>query len=183
MLSKPKYVYESPWFNVTKGDYLTPKNEIVKDFHFIETCNSAIAVISDFNYERFLILKEYRPSLQGEFYTLPGGRIEEGEAPLACLKRELKEETDISCSDFIFLGKTINNGNYHFGEDIVYLALVNFEKIDINVKNEELIMGFEIVDWKTFFEKKYQEVRISGVFSALMLAYIYLTTQKSKNFR
>lgn len=40
-----------------------------------------------------LLLRQYRYAADGEIYEIPAGRLEPGEAPLACAIRELKEET------------------------------------------------------------------------------------------
>jgi len=49
--------------------------------------------------KRILIVTE-----NGEIWKLPGGRQEDGEDPLACLEREVREELhDISLTDVVFL--------------------------------------------------------------------------------
>jgi 8-oxo-dGTP pyrophosphatase MutT (NUDIX family) len=103
---------------------------------------------------------------------LPGGGIEKGETPLNCIKREIFEEISIKCKNYKFIGQIINNGSYHFGEDCVYLATADIENMLIVANKKEYILGYEIFEWERFMKKEYKNIRISGVLSALMLAYI-----------
>jgi ADP-ribose pyrophosphatase len=40
-----------------------------------------------------LLIRQYRYAAGGYIYEIPAGRLDEGEAPVACAARELKEET------------------------------------------------------------------------------------------
>jgi ADP-ribose pyrophosphatase len=42
---------------------------------------------------QILLLRQYRYAAGGYLYEIPAGRIDEGESPLECAKRELREET------------------------------------------------------------------------------------------
>ena len=42
---------------------------------------------------QLLLLRQYRYAAQGYLYEVPAGRLDPGEAPLACAHRELREET------------------------------------------------------------------------------------------
>jgi ADP-ribose pyrophosphatase len=42
---------------------------------------------------QILLLRQYRYAAGGYIYEIPAGRLDEGEEPLACAARELKEET------------------------------------------------------------------------------------------
>jgi ADP-ribose pyrophosphatase len=45
-----------------------------------------------------LLLKQYRYAVGGVLWEIPAGRLEPGEAPLACAHRELREETGCTAS-------------------------------------------------------------------------------------
>lgn len=42
---------------------------------------------------QILLLKQYRYAAEGYLYEIPAGRLDEGEEPIDCARRELKEET------------------------------------------------------------------------------------------
>lgn len=42
---------------------------------------------------QILLLKQYRYAAKGYLYEIPAGRLDEGEAPADCARRELQEET------------------------------------------------------------------------------------------
>lgn len=42
---------------------------------------------------QILLIRQYRYATEGFVYEIPAGRLERGEAPEACAKRELREET------------------------------------------------------------------------------------------
>lgn len=62
--------------------------------------NSARAVVySNDNKDSFYLI--YRRKNGKEYYTLPGGGIEDSESPLEAVKREVMEETGITLKDNI----------------------------------------------------------------------------------
>jgi ADP-ribose pyrophosphatase len=42
---------------------------------------------------KVILIRQYRYAAEGYVFEIPAGRLEEGEAPEACARRELKEET------------------------------------------------------------------------------------------
>ena len=48
---------------------------------------------------QILLLRQYRYATDGYLYEVPAGRIESGESPLHCARRELREETGCTADD------------------------------------------------------------------------------------
>lgn len=46
---------------------------------------------------QLLLIKQYRYAIGGFLWEIPAGRLEPGEAPIACAERELLEETGCRC--------------------------------------------------------------------------------------
>ena len=55
------------------------------------------------NDPQMLIVKQYRYAAEEFLYEIPAGRLDPGEAPLECAKRELKEETGCTAKSMEFL--------------------------------------------------------------------------------
>jgi ADP-ribose pyrophosphatase len=52
---------------------------------------------------QILMVKQYRYAAEEFLYEIPAGRLDYGEAPLVCAKRELKEETGCTAENMEFL--------------------------------------------------------------------------------
>jgi len=52
---------------------------------------------------QILLIKQYRYAAEEFLYEIPAGRLDPGEAPLECAKRELKEETGCTAQQMEFL--------------------------------------------------------------------------------
>jgi ADP-ribose pyrophosphatase len=48
---------------------------------------------------RILLIRQYRYAADGYVYEIPAGRLDPGEAPLACAQRELEEETGLRAAN------------------------------------------------------------------------------------
>lgn len=48
---------------------------------------------------QLLLIKQYRYAIGGMLWEIPAGRLEPGEAPVACAERELLEETGCRCTE------------------------------------------------------------------------------------
>jgi ADP-ribose pyrophosphatase len=56
--------------------------------------SAIVPVIGDLNDDpEVLLIRQYRYAAEAYLYEIPAGRLDPGEAPLACAHRELKEET------------------------------------------------------------------------------------------
>lgn len=52
---------------------------------------------------QILMVRQYRYAAEDFLYEIPAGRLDPGEAPLACAKRELREETGCTARNMEFL--------------------------------------------------------------------------------
>ena len=52
---------------------------------------------------QLLLIRQYRYAANGFLYELPAGRLDPGEAPVDCARRELREETGCSAEQLDFL--------------------------------------------------------------------------------
>ena len=82
----------------------------------------AVVVLPLFEDGRVLLERQFRYPLDRVFIEYPAGKIDAGEDPLACAKRELQEETGYTATDWQFVC-TIHNAIAYSDEHLeIYLA-------------------------------------------------------------
>jgi len=54
---------------------------------------------------KIIMLRQLRPVINSYIYELPAGTLGKNEAPVACARREIIEETGFSAKKFTLLGK------------------------------------------------------------------------------
>ena len=107
-------------------------------------------------------VRQFRYPMSEHLLEVPAGKLEYGEEPLLCAIRELSEETGISASEFLDLGKVYPSPG--FCREILYIYMarglsfgnshpdhnefLDVEKIHID-ELVRLVMNNEITDAKT----------------------------------
>lgn len=82
----------------------------------------AVVILPVFENGTVLLERQYRYPLHNVFIEFPAGKIDPGEDPLVCAKRELQEETGYTASDWQFVC-TIHNAIAYSDEHLdIYLA-------------------------------------------------------------
>ena len=93
-----------------------------------------------------------------EFWT-PGGKREEGESDLECLKRELDEEINVKVTSAKFFGEYTSKSPYH--EDVLTISRVYIVDISGEIKVAKEIQGYVWMSRKEFEEGKYPLIAIT----------------------
>ena len=120
-----------------------------------------------YNKKILLILRDNKPDIPNpNTWNFPGGGIEEGEAPLETLKRELQEEISIIPKDIHWLGKTTYYNKVSVYRYIVWLDQNEYE--DLILGDEGQRMEFfdlsEVIKLKLslqtrqYIEKTYEQI-------------------------
>lgn len=81
----------------------------------------ATAILAIDDQERVIFVHQFRHAIGGQIWEVPAGIMEEGEEPLTCARRELREETGFSADEWIALGKMYTAPG--FCDEIIYLFL------------------------------------------------------------
>ena len=66
------------------------KREIIKH-------PGAVAIIAITEDKKIILVEQYRKALERTIVEIPAGKLEKGEEPAECAKRELEEETGYDC--------------------------------------------------------------------------------------
>ncbi len=83
----------------------------------------AVAVVAVNNKKRILLLKQFRYAVGQVLWELPAGKLEQGEDPLACAKRELAEETGYGAGKWEHLSTFYTSPG--FCSEIMFLYLAS----------------------------------------------------------
>ncbi len=124
-----------PW-KVLESNYIQPKfrvdtcelsngkllNATVMEFR---TWANVVAITKD---QKVVLVKQYRHGVEDVLLELPGGIVEDGESPLAGVKRELSEETGYASANIVEVGWVYPNPANQINKLYCFLAL-DAEKI------------------------------------------------------
>lgn len=134
-------------------------------------CASAIVAIDEDN--RIIMEKQFRYALNDYLLEIPAGKLDVGEDPLVCAKRELEEETGIIASEWISLGTIATSPG--FCNEVIHLYVAKgLSKGEIHWDEDEYVE----VERYTFDELlqriSEEKIKDSKTLSALLLAMPYL---------
>ena len=132
---------------------------------------SAVVAIDEEN--RIIMEKQFRYALNDYLLEIPAGKLDAGEDPLVCAKRELEEETGIIASEWISLGTIATSPG--FCNEVIHLYVAKgLSKGEIHWDEDEYVE----VERYTFDELlqriKDEQIKDSKSLSALLLAMPYL---------
>ncbi len=96
-----------------------------------------------------LMQRDYEKHCGGMWELTAGGSALEGETPLECAVRELKEETGIVSCDLQELGRLVHDG--HRSLYVEYLCITDWDKNDVSLQKGETI-DYKWVDKNVLLE-------------------------------
>lgn len=155
-----KLIHNGDFLVLNKDTVLLPDGKTsTREFVIHPGASCIVAVDEDDN---ILMVKQYRYPISKIMYEVPAGKLDFGEDPINCAKRELEEETGYKANNFDLIGSLYPAPAY--SNEIIYIYLATeliktnmnldedeflvCEKIKIN-KVLEMIMSGQITDAKT----------------------------------
>jgi ADP-ribose pyrophosphatase len=146
---------------------VSPRTGKEHDFYVFESKEwvNIIPVTRDKN---AVLIRQYRHGVRDIVLEIPGGIVEEGDAPLDAAVRELKEETGYSPSEIVYLGMVHANPAFLNNRCHTFLALDCFPDGPQNLDDKEDI---EVV-LKPFADIP-QLIRDGEISHSLILAAFY----------
>lgn len=113
-------MYEGLIFTITHDTVLLEnENMAIRD---VLWHHGGVCVIPVTENNEIYLVKQYRYPFATTTIEVPAGKMEKGEIPEICGKRELLEETGFTCDEFIYLGEMIPTPAYNSEITHMYLA-------------------------------------------------------------
>ncbi|MFF2448714.1 NUDIX hydrolase [Neobacillus sp. NPDC058068] len=143
------------------------KREIIKH-------PGAVAILAVTADNKVLMVEQYRKALERTIVEIPAGKLEKGEEPALCARRELEEETGYECESLELLTSFYTSPG--FADEIVHVYLatgltkkenaaaldedefVNLEELTLE-EAEQYVKEQKIYDAKTIFAVQYLQLQ------------------------
>ena len=132
---------------------------------------SAVVAIDEDN--RIIMEKQFRYALNDYLLEIPAGKLDKGEDPLVCAKRELEEETGIVASEWISLGTIATSPG--FCNEVIHLFVAKgLSKGEIHWDEDEYVEVERYTLDELLQRIQEETIKDSKTLSALLLAMPYL---------
>lgn len=143
------------------------KREIIKH-------PGAVAILAVTNDDKIIMVEQYRKALERMIVEIPAGKLEKGEEPAVCARRELEEETGYECETLELLTSFYTSPG--FADEIVHVYVakglrkkenaaeldedefVNLEEITLE-EAEQYVKEQKIYDAKTIYAVQYLQLQ------------------------
>jgi 8-oxo-dGTP diphosphatase len=117
-------------------------------------CNRFVGIVLvNFEGKVLLQLRGKHDFLYPNYWTLPGGKVEEGESPELAIVREVKEELGLDLHDFKLFRTIVENTSDELVERYIYWG-------SISERAEDLILG-EGVALRYFDLKEISSIKVA----------------------
>ena len=116
---KVEIIYEGHVVTLRREGIDMPDGRSV-DFEIVRHA-PATAILAIDHRDQVIFVHQFRPPLGKQIWELPAGIMEDGEEPLTCARRELREETGFGAEEWISLGQMYTAPG--FCDEIIHLFL------------------------------------------------------------
>ncbi|MFZ7945132.1 MULTISPECIES: NUDIX hydrolase [Bacillaceae] len=145
------------------------KREIIKH-------PGAVAILAITNDNKIVVVEQYRKALERTIVEIPAGKLEKGEEPEVCARRELEEETGYECKSLELLTSFYTSPG--FADEIVHVYLAKGLKKKENAASldEDEFVNLE----ELTLEEAFQYVKEQKIYDAKTIyAVQYLQLQEA----
>ena len=128
--------FEGRIFNVEVLDVELPDGK--KGYRELVNHPGGVGIVALTDENKILMVRQYRKPIEKDIIEIPAGKLEKGEDPLVCGKRELEEETGYRAKEFVSLGYLYPSPG--FANEVTHLYLAwGLEKGNVNPDEDEYL--------------------------------------------
>ncbi len=128
--------WRGAWLEVvTEAVELPNGNTIDLDIVRHPGASAVVPFVSD---DEVLLIRQYRYATGGELWEIPAGKLEAGEEPIACARRELEEEAGCRAGRLESLGPMWASPGFT-DEKIHLFAAFDLEEVPQRLEDDEVI--------------------------------------------
>jgi len=129
-------IFEGKLLKVFKGKKVLPNG---KTAYLEEIEHPGASLIVPFVGKNLLFLKQYRGVIDEYIWELPAGKLEPGESPYKCAKRELEEETGYRARTMKKIGMIYTTPGFCDEKIHIYKAVCDTDRKDLRLNEDEMI--------------------------------------------
>jgi ADP-ribose pyrophosphatase len=131
----------------------------------------AVAILAVTPEKKIVLVRQFRKALERTIVEIPAGKLEKGEEPITCARRELEEETGYRCGEMKKIGAFYTSPG--FADEFIHVYFTEeLSKGTVQTDEDEfvelmevsltealnLIETEEIIDAKTVFAIQYLQM-------------------------
>jgi 8-oxo-dGTP pyrophosphatase MutT (NUDIX family) len=107
-LKSTKPLHDYRIFRTRSDTRVSPRTGIEHEFYVLESPDW-VNIVAVTDAEEIVLINQFRHGISSSALEIPGGMVDEGEAPILSAERELLEETGYAANEFIEIGKVHPN--------------------------------------------------------------------------
>ncbi len=147
-----KKVFDGKLLKVYKSNIKLPDNRVG---YFEEVEHPGAALVVPFFKGKIVFLKQYRAVIGEYIWELPAGKLDAGETPYKCIKREIQEETGYEAKNLKKIGMIYTSPG--FCDEVIHIF-----RADCTNKGPRSLDSDEIIDVELLSKSRIKKLFNSG---------------------
>ncbi|WAM30621.1 NUDIX domain-containing protein [Caldicellulosiruptor naganoensis] len=164
-------IYDGSFISLKVDKVLLPDGRTSQRAIVLHSGAAVIVPVDD--EENVILVKQFRKPIEKVIIELPAGKLDKGEEPLECAKRELEEETGYSAKEFVKLTEIYTTPG--FSNEVIHVYLARrLTQGSSHTDLDEFVEIFKVSLDDAVKMVKNGEIKDAKTIIGLLLAKMYL---------